>query len=145
MTKPEKILKQKLRHDGYNEVHLALNKVHEMARIHTLVGLHYLDNPNNLKEINHKKGVKTDNRWHQIEWSTASHNIQHSYRELGRKHADFSGNKNPTYGSHNIYLNIYTGIFYTIKEIADLFGLAEGSAKQMYYHKDKRVENFIKV
>lgn len=52
--------------------------------IHRLVGQHFIPNPDNLPQINHKNGIKSDNRVENLEWCTMSHNIRHSYRELGQ-------------------------------------------------------------
>jgi len=139
---PERILKQKLRKDGYTEVNLAKNGVHNMNRIHSLVGNHFLENKEGLIEINHKKGIKTDNRFHQIEWSTASNNILHSYRELKRKHTVGVGDKNPNY---RYFLHALTGIYYTYSELADQFGIQVGLVRSFFSLKDKRVQNYIKV
>lgn len=48
-------------------------------RIHVLVGLAFVPNPNNFKQINHKDGDKTNNNDWNIEWCSAKHNIRHSF------------------------------------------------------------------
>jgi hypothetical protein len=48
------------------------------------VAIAFIDNIENKRTVNHKNGVKTDNRRHQLEWSTHSENHKHAYDVLNR-------------------------------------------------------------
>ena len=78
-TKKPRLLKQNIDKYGYFTVCL-FNKKRFYLKIHRLVGIHFIPNANNLPEINHKKGVKSDNAFYSLEWITTADNIRESLR-----------------------------------------------------------------
>lgn len=46
--------------------------------VHRLVAKAFIDNPNNLNEINHKDEDKSNNRVDNLEWCTKSYNVSAS-------------------------------------------------------------------
>jgi hypothetical protein len=73
------ILKPLINRDKYYIVGLS-GKTHT---VHRLVAKHFIPNPNNLPQVNHKKGIKIDNRYSELEWCDNSYNQSHRYSELG--------------------------------------------------------------
>lgn len=53
-------------------------KVKKMT-IHRIVAMNFLDNPEDKPQVNHINGDKLDNRVVNLEWSTRSENVKHSY------------------------------------------------------------------
>ena len=47
--------------------------------IHKAVAYTFLSNPDNLPEVNHKDGNRTNNTVGNLEWCTSHHNQQHKY------------------------------------------------------------------
>lgn len=68
----------KTRH-GYLQVSVA--KTSFLA--HRLIADVFVENPNNKKLINHKNGIKDDNRAENLEWCTQLENVRHARDVLG--------------------------------------------------------------
>ena len=64
---------------GYYQIVLRKNKKRKYVRIHRLVALTFIPNPDNLPQVNHKDGNKLNNNIDNLEWCTNSENTQHGY------------------------------------------------------------------
>ena len=85
--------------NGYLSVGLYSNSKRKNYKIHRLVAITFLTNPNNLEVVNHKDGNKINNCLENLEWVTLSENAQHSATVLGKtkkttpvKQLDLNGN-----------------------------------------------------
>lgn len=65
---------------GYLRVKVHKGGVVKMAKVHRLVALAFLDNPENKAEVNHKDGNKKNNSVSNLEWATRLENMQHAWR-----------------------------------------------------------------
>lgn len=75
---------QRVDKDGYLCVVFCKDGKIKNFKVHRLVGKCFIDNPQNLPEINHKYGDKKNNYYKDLEWSSRPDNIRHSY-ETGLK------------------------------------------------------------
>jgi hypothetical protein len=84
----EAFLKPKKGAKGYMHYELSdgngLSKTFKRSR---LVAMHFIPNPENKEQVNHKDGIRSNDHYQNLEWNTQAENIQHSYDKLGRKAA----------------------------------------------------------
>lgn len=77
---PSKILTQTLSNSGYYNVTLWKNGEKRTMGIHRIIAETFLLNPYNLSQVNHKNGIKTDNRIENLEWVSQSENTLHAIK-----------------------------------------------------------------
>ena len=67
-------LKPCLTKKGYYVVGLYKKGGHKLVKIHRLIGLHFIPNPENKPYIDHDNKVRNDNRIINLKWATYSEN-----------------------------------------------------------------------
>jgi hypothetical protein len=78
------ILKPVKQKTGYLTVNLSVLGERKTVLVHRLVAISFLCNPNGKPHVNHKNGIRHDNRASQLEWVTVSENELHAYKILGK-------------------------------------------------------------
>lgn len=69
---------------GYMTVQLWKHKHGKDILVHRLLAETFIPNIGNKRDVNHKNGVRDDNRLDNLEWATRSENVIHGYRSNGR-------------------------------------------------------------
>lgn len=95
--------------NGYCVVKLSKNNVARECRIHRLVAIAFIPNPNNYDCINHKNEDKTDNRVENLEWCNHQYNNTYGTRYVRQsekikvpiKQCDMQGNVIKEFNSVN--------------------------------------------
>lgn len=74
-----RVLKQQIQKDGYMGVGFGMGGKVVYLLVHRVIAACFLDNPDNLPEVNHKNNNPMDNSVSNLEWCTHEYNIE--YRE----------------------------------------------------------------
>ena len=75
-----KIMKQRKNKYGYMQVQITRDdKKRKLMSVHRLVALAFIPKIKGRDYINHKNGIKNDNRVENLEWCTLSENTRHSF------------------------------------------------------------------
>ena len=94
---------------GYKYVNLCKDGKPKSYLVHRLVALHYIPNPENKPEVDHRYRDKSDNRVQNLRWATRSENNQNT----GIRKDNTSGIKNISYDNkynrYN-YKKIFRGV-----------------------------------
>ena len=78
-----KVYAQNLRDNGYLTTGFACHGALVRDRVHRLVAEAFFGVQPGL-QVNHKNGVRNDNRIENLEFVSGPHNLEHAYRVLGR-------------------------------------------------------------
>lgn len=76
---PERIIKCWPNDKGYVKAKLGVIGKRKQYSLHRLVALHFIPNPDNLPEVNHKDFNKLNNHKDNLEWTTGKGNMDHYY------------------------------------------------------------------
>lgn len=79
--KPERMLAKVNNSDGYLRISMKSRVGKwESKLLHRMIAMAHIPNPENLPQVNHINGIKTDNRAMNLEWCTSAHNIRHAFK-----------------------------------------------------------------
>ena len=115
----ERILRHRLSR-GYCTVILVGTEKKYCKQVHRLVGLAFIDNPEDKPTINHMDGVKTNNHVDNLEWATRKENHKHAAENGLMASGERNGNSKLT--AQDV-INI-RGMDESQRKIADMFGVS---------------------
>lgn len=105
---------------GYWVCNLWKNNISKVYKVHRLVAIAFIDNPQKKKTVNHIDGIKANNDIKNLEWATQKENMQHA------KRMGFMKNKYK-YTGKTIDMFTYDGVFVrsfdNYREVYNFFGV----------------------
>ncbi len=126
-TGKERILKLDDNGHGYLYVSLSKDGKGKSYPVHKLVATAFLENPNNLPEVNHKDEDKTNNCVENLEWCSKLYNINYG---TGSKRSAEKRRNDPNRSKSVIGVDRVTGLiveFLSISEASRQLGINQGS------------------
>lgn len=118
----EKVLKPGLGSDGYCQVQLFKNGEMKNFRVHRLVSLVFIPNPDNKPFVDHINGIKNDNSVKNLRWCTHKENMNFP---LVRKNISQSQINNPKKSKAILQIDINT------REVINEFPSIRGVERQL--------------
>ena len=114
-----RVLNPSIRPDGYRSVLLSRDGKKMSIRVHQLVAQYFLEKEEEKTDINHKNGVKHDNRAENLEWCTKKENMQHAHN-TGLMTSEYAGKDILAY-DYDTSEHLFT--FQSVKQCAKFLGL----------------------
>jgi len=114
---------------GYSQVDLSKNNKTKAFSVHRIVMIAFIGESE--LDVNHKNGIKTDNRLENLEYCTKSENMLHAYKKglqkplLGEKH----GSSKITEGQAKAIKYGHKGMLQ--KDIAEIYGIGKSTVCQI--------------
>lgn len=111
--KRERILIPSKTTTGYMKIELSKNKEKKSKKIHRLIAMAFISNPENKPQINHIDGNPLNNDIENLEWCTQKENIIHAYNTGLIPTLDIPGYE---------IADLYIEQGYALRKIASLYG-----------------------
>ena len=113
----------------YPRVNLSKNKKAKLHYHHRLLAKAFIPNPEDLPEINHKDGDKTNNSLENLEWVSHVQNVRHAFEEglnlaATKLQGENSSMSKLTDGEVVRIRSLYKPYFYSMNKLAKEFGVS---------------------
>lgn len=136
MSHNGKILKKSIHKSGYITYGLRKDGKHHKIYGHRLVAESFLINSGNKKEVNHKNGIKTDNRVENLEWVTSKENARHAQK---------TGLNNKDYLKKKVIDNHSGLIFSSVKDAANYKNISPSQLSNMLNNRENNYTQMVFV
>lgn len=126
----ERFLNPCLHKDGYLKVGLIKDGINKQHSVHRLVCSSFIENIYNKPQVNHKNGVKTDNRLENLEWSTSSENHKHAYK-IGLRHQNGEKNHRSALTNSQVFEIKYNHKNLSNKEVSMIYNISTNQVSRI--------------
>lgn len=109
------------------------NKRGKKFKVHRIVAKTFIPNPFNYSVINHKNGIKSDNRVANLEWCTYQQNVVHSFKVLKHEVAkgESAGNTKLTKVQVKQIYDLSNNSVATLKDLSKMFNISIGTVSDI--------------
>lgn len=108
-----KIIKGSPDSEGYIQISVLINGVSTKRKIHRLVALACIPNPENKPQVNHNDFNRSNNAAYNLTWATSKEDAEHKvFHNRQAKGQSFKSRKGGNGSMAKLVLDIQTGIFY---------------------------------
>lgn len=130
-SKKSRMIKGGIDQHGYRIVCLCKNGKQKVHRVHRLVAIAFIPNPNGFKEVNHKDENRQNNSVENLEWCDRLYNIRYGTRTEKTRKRVLQFDKNGT------FLNSFAGVkiagdFIGAKTCGGISNCCNGKCKSAY-------------
>ena len=126
-------IKPYINKQGYRTVVLHNNGKHKMCRICRLVAEAFIQNPNNLPQVNHKDENKGNDEKENLEWCTCLYNL--TYNNLHHRRNNKNNKKSKPVAQ--IKDGKIIKVFHSVREVERVLGFQNGNISQCCNGKTK--------
>lgn len=127
------VMSPKTEKSGYITQTLSKDKITKTRKVHRLVAQAFIPNPEKKPQVNHKNGIKSDNRVENLEWVTTFENRQHAYD---------TGLQKPTKGTLN-GMAVYTERDVEFVSIQYAMGMKQVDIERTYEYSKAFVHSVV--
>ena len=106
-----RFLKTRIDYKGYETITIRQNNKTFNYKIHRLLAIHYIPNPENKPEVDHKNRIRDDNRLENLRWATPTEQCDNKKIQINNK----TGHKHISITKSNNY-------FVRVKRKGNLYG-----------------------
>jgi len=129
-----KLLKTSLSFHGYPQVSLYDdNKKSKTTKVHRIVALAFLENPNNKPDVNHIDGIKTNSHLTNLEFATRKENVHHAIKNGLSHQLDYAAKTIYQYDMYGNFVKQHNSGKQAARELglhqANISAAATGSSK----------------
>ena len=141
-SKTNRILKPGNDKKGYKQINLCKNGKAKMFTVHRLVGMAFLENPDNKQMIDHIDNNPANNNVKNLRWATSKDNCANQDKRINNK-SGFKGvafNKPTNKYQATIYINGKNknlGLFETAEEASRAYDTKAKEIHKDFYYKNK--------
>ena len=141
-----KVMTPHIDYKGYVRVHLSKNGKNKGERVHRLIAKTFIENPENLPEVNHIDSNKQNNSIENLEWVTTKQNSEHFFTKGNYKerNAKLSRENNPrarlTWNDVHLIRKLKEEYNFKNKTLSWLFDISVSQIKMIVSYRQWKLE-----